>query len=510
MGALGLLSVMPGVVSAAPNQSVDQVLSGNCTATPDNFSFKDFWNEEMGVLEAWCKYPSITNSDINGRRKPQAFVNGSSNVSHDVEAVKFLNSPGYANDILGVTPGTAATFGLYCSDAGPLLHLAKPGDVAFSLRSWRNSCSIISPTLSSIAVIGLDNQNRFVGNSKLFPDNILISSGGNYGKAIDYFSPGGSRTILGGGNISYALPEFSGIIVALNSALIANNLSPLDKQSIKAVLDGSSNKVYLEVNGSRGIYTESQMNSLLTNSSNKYFGQLVNLKQAIDNVIASTPELTFVTLQVKVRNDNGGNAVAADFDLRINGGAYPGTVSRYAGQFLPIANNTTYNLSVYQPIGYQYTSASCKYDDNGGSANAGNGALKVSAGRSATCTLTLDDIAPKITPQVSVSNEDEGTLTPADFILRLSGSGVSGVARSLGQQVTVKSNTSYSLKTDPVPGYSVKNVVCRDDDTNVRIAYPARLNEGQNATCTINLIDREDSSFFMIPIRGGKAVIFGL
>jgi len=455
----------------------------------------------MGILDAWCKYPSIADSNINGRRKPQAFVNGSSNVSHDVDAVKIVNGLGYGSDILGVTPRTNATFGLFCSNATPLFSTAKPGDVAFTLRAWQNSCSIINAGLNSIPVIALDNQYRFVGNTKNFLRGILISSGGNYGKAIDYFTPGGGRTLLGGGNVSYALPEFAGIIIALNAALVENNRDPLDNQSIEAVLDASSNEVYLEVNGSRGIYKESQMAGLLANGSNKYFGQLINLRQAIDNVLSNTPPLTLVTLLVNVRNNNGGNAVAKDFDLRINGDAYDGSVSRYAGQFLEITSGTNYSLSVNQPSGYQYTGASCKYDDNGASLTP----LQVTSGRSATCTLTVDDIAPKITLQITVTNEDKGTLGASDFVLKLSGSGV-----SIGEQVTVKSNTSYSLKTDPVSGYSTKNVVCRDDQSNARLAYPARLNEGQNATCTINLIDREDSSFFMIPIRGGKAVIFGL
>jgi hypothetical protein len=65
----------PGFAASAiavPNMSVDDVLAAGCNATPPNFGLSDFWNAEMGVLEAGCDYPAITQSDINGRRKPKA------------------------------------------------------------------------------------------------------------------------------------------------------------------------------------------------------------------------------------------------------------------------------------------------------------------------------------------------------------------------------------------------------------------------------------------------------
>jgi hypothetical protein len=101
--------------------SVDDVLAAGCNATPPNFGLSDFWNAEMGVLKAGCHYPAITESNINGRRKPKAYAHGSANKSHDTNAVKVLNGTGENNDTLGMAPRTAVSFGLYCTnptDAG--------------------------------------------------------------------------------------------------------------------------------------------------------------------------------------------------------------------------------------------------------------------------------------------------------------------------------------------------------------------------------------------------------
>ena len=95
----------------------------------------------MGVLEAWCNYPDITKSDIRGRRKPQAYVNGADSSDHDVNALKILNGTGVNSDVLGVAPRTASAFWPFCSDPVPLLD-ARQGDVVFSLRAYSDHCRI--------------------------------------------------------------------------------------------------------------------------------------------------------------------------------------------------------------------------------------------------------------------------------------------------------------------------------------------------------------------------------
>ncbi len=268
---------------AATNMSVDQMLASSCQSVPGNYALSDFWNSKMNVLGSSCDYPSITEAHINGARKPKAYVDGSSGVSHDVNAIESLNGDGLGSSDLGTAPDTDVTFGTFCSNPTALLD-GKPGDVAFSLRVWSENCLLTSDRLPTILVFGENNQNEFVGNTRA-TRGIQISSGANYGKAIDYFTPGGANTVLGGGNVSYALPEFAGIIVGLNTALISAGKSALSNDTIKAVLDASSDEVYLQVDGFKGIFKESDLNALMSKSGTRYYGQIINLENAIEFVL---------------------------------------------------------------------------------------------------------------------------------------------------------------------------------------------------------------------------------
>ena len=278
-----ILFIVSSPLNAAPaNMSASEVLAGKCASAPRNMSLSDFWESKMGVLEAWCDYPIITQDSINGQTKPGAHLNGSANVTHDLDVASIINGDGKSGEELGFAPNTRVDFGLYCADA-TALSSASPADVAFSLRGWSGNCQLTDPSVAVIPIFGGQdgNNSTFIGNQKT-PNTIHLSAGGNYGQAIDYFTPGGASTVLGGGNVSYALPELGSMIVALNTVLISKGKPPLIRSTIKKVLDTSSDEVYLEVNGTRAIYKESQVDALLQNPANKYYGQLVNLPNAIE------------------------------------------------------------------------------------------------------------------------------------------------------------------------------------------------------------------------------------
>ena len=57
---ISMLFLSMTAIAAAANMSSTQVLAEGCATTPDNFVLSDFWDNEMGVLEAWCDYPSIS------------------------------------------------------------------------------------------------------------------------------------------------------------------------------------------------------------------------------------------------------------------------------------------------------------------------------------------------------------------------------------------------------------------------------------------------------------------
>jgi hypothetical protein len=508
-----LIVVLISSVHATPasNMSVDEVLADGCVTTPDNISISNFWNQEMNVVEAWCKYPPITKSDVSGRRKPQAFVHGSSGSIHDVQAVKTLSGTGESDETLGVSPRTNVTFGLYCTDANPLAS-AKPGDVVFSLHGRSDVCSFMNPLLPTIPVFGIDNTDQFIGDEK-HPHGLHISSGWNYGRAIDYFTPGGAPNILARGNVSTALPEFSGVVVALNAALISQNHAVLSNDTIRAVLDASSDEVYLEVDGFRGIYTESELDNMPSASNIKYYGQLVNLSNAINIALKDSPTLALLTILKNVNNDNGGDAIASDFTLRVTGGIYDDTVARVSGEWLRVGEGVTYSLGEDLFEGedlfreYAQTSIECKDDDTKFPLAH---PVTLDGGQSATCTINNDDIAPEIKIITEVVNERDGTAIPADFTLRLNGGSFDGSIPRLSEDlVTVDANTAYTLYEDQLPGYTRTGIECTDADTDVILPHPVTLAEGQSARCTISNADNA-TNFYLIPMPDNGAAIFDL
>jgi len=153
--------------------------------------------------------------------------------------------------------------GLYCRVDVAELTTANPGDVVISMRENSAACGYKSTALDTIAVVGWDNSDLFVGDVGI--DNALvISNGSNYGHAIDYYIPESS--------LSAAMPATANIVLAINNARINAGMTLLDTSGIKAVLDESSDEI-------------KQSDDVL-----KYYGQIIDLDQAI--LIATTPTST--------------------------------------------------------------------------------------------------------------------------------------------------------------------------------------------------------------------------
>ena len=521
--------------AAQTNMTVEEVLASGCVSAPRNMSLSDFWESKMGVLESWCDYPVITAANINGQPKPHAYLNGSSNVPHDLDVASIINGTGNAGDELGFAPRTPVSFGLYCSDGG-LLANTKTSDVAFSLRAWSSGCQITNPSVPLIPIFGgLDgNNSTFIGNQKT-PNAIHLSSGGNYGLAIDYFVPGGASTVIGGGNVSYALPELAGTIVALNTVLIAEGKSPLTRETIKTVLNASSDEAYLEVNGTRAIYKESEVDSLLQNPSNKYYGQLVNLPNAIR--YALTGELsTILTIVKKAINNSGGTAVVDDFKLAVSVATSTpitlpaatstplifndetpdqiiGDTTIYTSNVVQVSADVIYAMTETNLPGYSEGDWSCTNDGGSGSGGYDNGRVVLSSGESVTCTITNDDIEPSLTIIKNVINTNSGTATSTDFVLHLAGGSLPGSIYDGTEDMTsgdapkVEANAAYTLSEDLLGEYEQTSIQCLDDNGGTDIGHPVTLAEGQSVTCTITNNDTPRLIIFkeVINDNGGQA-----
>lgn len=113
-------------------------------------------------------------------------------------------------------------------------------------------------------------------------------------------------------------------------------------------------------------------------------------------------------------NDNGGTAVASDFTLSADGPTpISGTGAAING---PSFDQGTYALSETSLPGYSAGPWLCL----GGTQDGAS--VTLSLGESATCTITNDDVSPKLIVFKHVVNDNGGTAAAGDFTMTVDGS----------------------------------------------------------------------------------------
>jgi hypothetical protein len=180
-------------------------------------------------------------------------------------------------------------------------------------------------------------------------------------------------------------------------------------------------------------------------------------------------------LVVQVVNDNGGTATASDFSVGADGPTpLAATVAAASGTELEPG---TYTLDATSLAAYAAQGWTCV----GVSLEAGN-KVTLAAGVSATCTITHDDVAPVLTLEKQVTNDNGGTAQPSGFLLTATGpSTVSGNG-------TVASGASflagsYTLSSSTLPGYSAGAWSCVGATLGPGDAIS--LGIGESAVCSI-------------------------
>jgi uncharacterized repeat protein (TIGR01451 family) len=108
--------------------------------------------------------------------------------------------------------------------------------------------------------------------------------------------------------------------------------------------------------------------------------------------ITNTVQTATLTLQKTVTNDNGGSAKADDFQAKIN----DLDVDWGVAQILPIGSHTASETTLPGYIASVW-----------GGDCAANGSITLAPGDNKTCTITNDDIQPKLTVTKIVSGSDE-------------------------------------------------------------------------------------------------------
>ncbi len=176
--------------------------------------------------------------------------------------------------------------------------------------------------------------------------------------------------------------------------------------------------------------------------------------ECVFNNAAAAASLTVTKV---VTNDNGGDAVVADFPLFIDGSQ---VTSGVANVVSPGAHTVTEtNLSGYTP-------------SIGGDC-AADGTISLLPGESAECIITNDDQPASLTVTKIVINDNGGDAVVADFPLFVNGNPVtSGVANTLNAG-------DYTVSETNLPGYSATiGGDCAADGT-------INLDPGETAECTI-------------------------
>jgi hypothetical protein len=175
--------------------------------------------------------------------------------------------------------------------------------------------------------------------------------------------------------------------------------------------------------------------------------------------ITNDDQTAHLKLVKVVVNDNGGTKVASDWTLTATGAkTYSG-----AGGFDLDVDPGTYALSESTISGYTNGGFDC------------GASVTLALGESKTCTITNNDIAPKLTLVKTVVNDNGGNLTKVDFP-----SFVDGTAQAWDVATEVTANVQHTASETPHAGYtpSVWGGDCAADGK-------ITLLPGDNKTCTI-------------------------
>jgi hypothetical protein len=175
-----------------------------------------------------------------------------------------------------------------------------------------------------------------------------------------------------------------------------------------------------------------------------------------------------------VVNDNGGSSVAGDFTMTISsvtaegGNSFPGVES--PGTDKTLSTVGSYNVIEQGPPGYVATfSADCTGT--------------IAFGETKTCTITNNDIAPKLVVIKHVINDNGGTAKAADFTVNVTSSSPSPAsfpgAKSPGTTITMNAG-NYAVSELSVPGYAQTSAV----------GCIGAIAIGQTKTCTITNDDK--------------------
>jgi|GEM_PF-903215 len=174
-----------------------------------------------------------------------------------------------------------------------------------------------------------------------------------------------------------------------------------------------------------------------------------------------------------VVNNNGGNAVAGDWDLTATGTDRGFTDKGDSTTAHTVKAGVEYTLTESNVAGYTPTNLSC----TGGSLVGDK--LTLGLDEDVICTVTNDDTTATITLTKVVVKNNGGTAGVDDFGLSIGGTTVTS-----GQTLNVNANEAIALDEAGLTGYSFVSITGDIKCPSV-LGGTVTLDEGENLACTI-------------------------
>jgi hypothetical protein len=171
-----------------------------------------------------------------------------------------------------------------------------------------------------------------------------------------------------------------------------------------------------------------------------------------------------LTVTKNVVNDNGGTKGVGDFSFQVNGG--PATAFESDGTNVISVAPGTYTVTEPAVAGYTTTYGNCT-------------SVSVTAGGTATCTITNDDQPGTLVVTKTVVNNSGGTKTATDFSFQVNGGAAVAFEADGGNSLTVNAGT-YTVTEPAVAGYTASYTNCSN------LSIP----NGGSATCAITNTDQ--------------------
>ncbi|WP_353509976.1 hypothetical protein, partial [Intrasporangium sp.] len=183
-----------------------------------------------------------------------------------------------------------------------------------------------------------------------------------------------------------------------------------------------------------------------------------------ENVTCTYTNLKQATLTIikHVVNDNGGTAVASNWSMHVKTGSPAAEISGS-----PAAGSETGTTYTVAPGTYALseTGGPANYDASNwvctGTGNQSGSNITLALGDAAICTITNNDVAPKLHLRKVVINNNGGAKTVADFTLTADGAGTNDISGTspVDSGAGLKADTWALSETGP-SGYSASAWSC--------------------------------------------------